>query len=142
MKLISHDALRAMLLAEKVKKHRPGRIFDTYPLTNARTGRLEGYQVAEVHRVGWWGQVKVTPPAPGATPAPVAPSAPLSPAATLRLRFRGENKSYVDVWVGDVPKSFGKTTLLSWKVEGDMVSLTLPRKQAEKRGFAAMLEAA
>lgn len=55
----------------------------------------------------------------------------------VQLKFRGESKVYVDAFLDGKPVSFGKTTLVDWTIEGDMVTLRLPKSVAKRRGLLA-----
>jgi hypothetical protein len=141
-KLIRKSAIDAQILRDKVAKHRPGRRFDVYPITCKRDGRCLGYQVVEIRRVGWWGQVPTMASLDtllGTAPAPVEKPAVL---ATVTLPLVQETPSYVGVDVAGKTAWFGRGTLVDLVIGGGQATLTLARKAIEKRGLGQLLEAA
>jgi len=60
-------------------------------------------------------------------------------AIVIDLKFRGESPVYVDAWKDGKPISFGKSALISWKIEtvsGEQrVFLRMAAAYAKKRGF-------
>ena len=132
-KLICKSAIDAQILRGKVAKHRPGRRFDVYPVTGKADGRCLGYQVVEIRRVGWWGQVP-TMASPetlrGTAPAPVAKPVAL---ATLTLPLVQETPAYVGVELAGKTAWFGRGTLVSLVIGGGQATLTMARKVIEKR---------
>ena len=77
--------------------------------------------------------------APGPTlDLPAKPKAN-TPTVTIVLPYKGQSKEFVEVIIGDKQSWLAKTSLVSFEVEEDMVTMEMPRSLARRRH---LLEAA
>jgi hypothetical protein len=135
-KLVYWNRDVAWELRDKIAYWRPGRDFAVYALPDA-------YQVVEIKKVNgagyyWSGsrwtryQPKKMGLPPGINPKPVE----AAPTVTVTVGYHSESPAYLNVIQDGSIRYFGRANVVSYKVDGDQVTLTLPLKFAQKRGFA------
>jgi hypothetical protein len=136
MRAITRERGKAQVLLAKIAKHRPARRFEVYALPNLRTGEIEGYQVAEIKRVGWW---KASPlgASLAALKARQDEGRPMTASqavlATVTLPLVQETPAYVGVEIAGRTAWFGRGTLVGLVVGGGQATITMARKALLKR---------
>jgi hypothetical protein len=142
MKAIARYRLQAEGLLDRIARHRPGRRFEVYALPNRKTGEIEGFQVAEIQRVGRWDRSPLGVPL-AALEARQDAGKPITRSevvlATVTLPLASEGRTDIGVMIGDKIRYFGRTTMVNLTIGGGLASITMPRKQFIKRGFEALL---